>query len=297
MENNLQCLLEQMSDGLYFTDPDRRITYWNKAAERISGYSAEEVVGSKCSDNILVHVDEAGTSLCLKKCPLAATMEDGTVREATVFLHHKQGHRLPVRVRVVQMRNTKGEITGGAEIFTDATNDKCIESRIKELEELVLIDSLTKLSNRRHVETELERLFHERMRHQLSFGVLFLDLDHFKEVNDTYGHNGGDKVLNTVGSTLKSCARPYDLFGRWGGEEFVGLIRNIDKDALSLVGERIRLLVENTQIHLPENTLHVTTSIGATLALPEDDKDSIIARADKNMYLSKENGRNRLTMG
>ena len=98
-EDLYRTIVENMHDGLYFVDRERRITYWNRGAERITGYSAAEVVGTSCADNILVHVDALGRQLCQGSCPLIAAMADGAAHEAEVFLHHKQGHRLPVWVR------------------------------------------------------------------------------------------------------------------------------------------------------------------------------------------------------
>jgi len=94
-----QDLLDQISDGVYFVTLDRRITYWNGGAERITGYGAHEVLGHRCSEGILRHVDDTGQQLCLHGCPLAAVMKDGRPREAHLYLHHKDGHRVPVTVR------------------------------------------------------------------------------------------------------------------------------------------------------------------------------------------------------
>jgi PAS domain S-box-containing protein len=93
-----QDLLDQISDGVYFVTPQRRITYWNAGAERLTGYNAHEVLGRSCAEGILRHVDNAGQQLCLRGCPLAAVMEDGKSREALVYLQHKDGHCVPVMV-------------------------------------------------------------------------------------------------------------------------------------------------------------------------------------------------------
>ncbi len=105
-------VFDRLSDGVYFVTPTRQITFWNAAAERITGYQRQEVLGSSCSDGILNHVDETGTNLCLAGCPLAATMEDGKGREASVFLHHKSGHRVPVLVRSAPIRDADSNIVG-----------------------------------------------------------------------------------------------------------------------------------------------------------------------------------------
>ena len=296
MQLNYKSIFESIQDGVYFVDRDRRITYWNNAAERITGYSEKEVVGAGCMDNILIHIDEEGTALCKGLCPLAAAMEDGNARQAEVYLHHKRGHRVPVSVRATPLRDKAGNIIGGVELFSDISSKKALQDRIKELEKLALIDGLTGLSNRKHVECELSARFHEKERYGLDFGVLFMDIDHFKKINDTWGHVRGDAVLKTVSETFRASTRSYDLVGRWGGEEFVGIIRNVDNQLLGKVGERFRMLVEKTRIENFQAPFSVTISVGATLAFPEDTPESIIKRADEYLYESKKNGRNRLTI-
>ena len=99
IENYYRDVLENLQAGVYFTDTHRRITYWNKGAENITGYSSEEVIGSSCMDNLLVHIDGKGNNLCTGKCPLSESIKDGRTREIRIFLHHKDGHRVPVWVR------------------------------------------------------------------------------------------------------------------------------------------------------------------------------------------------------
>ena len=296
MQYNYKSIFESLQDGVYFADRDRRITYWNKAAERITGYSEKEVVGSRCMDNLLIHIDERGTTLCQGLCPLAAAMEDGNARQAEVYLHHKRGHRVPVSVRTTPLRDEAGNVIGGAELFSDISSKKALQDKIRELEKLALIDGLTGLSNRKHIEGELTARFQEKERYGLDFGVLFMDIDHFKNINDTFGHGGGDTVLKTVSDTFQASTRSYDLVGRWGGEEFVGIIRNVDHQLLGKVGERFRMLVEKTRIEYSRTPFSVTISVGATLAIPKDTPISIIERADEYLYESKKNGRNRLTL-
>jgi diguanylate cyclase (GGDEF)-like protein/PAS domain S-box-containing protein len=297
MKLDYQSLLANISDGVYFTDRNRSIIYWNKAAEEITGYRADEVVGHHCQDNILIHVDAKGRSLCKSLCPLAHTMQDLEPRQGHVFLHHKLGHRIPVHVRTTPLMDEKGELVGGAEFFTEERAHESMHQRIRELQHLALLDPLTELPNRYHLEIEIEARFHEMQRMGLSFGLLFMDIDHFKDFNDSYGHQTGDKVLQTVARTLRAATRPFDLVGRWGGEEFLGVIRSVNEDALVEIGERLRQLVGSSSVPYQQQRLQATISIGATLARAEDTMEGLINRADALMYTSKQNGRNRLTLG
>jgi diguanylate cyclase (GGDEF)-like protein/PAS domain S-box-containing protein len=290
-------IIENLHDGLYLVDRDRVITYWNKAAEQISGFTADEVVGQSCSDNILTHVDGEGNSLCTGMCPLAATIADEKPREAEVYMHHKDGHRIPVSIRVSTLTDRDGNTIGGIELFTDISNQAANELRVKELEKLALLDNLTQLANRNYIEGEIKSRFEEKKRFNVPFGIFFIDIDHFKKFNDTYGHDVGDDVLKFIANTFVANARPFDLYGRWGGEEFIGIIRNIKGQDLEELGNRLRLLIENSYIIHENEKLCVTISIGATLVNEKDTIDSLIKRADTLLYKSKAAGRNCLTIG
>ena len=293
----IERIIENLHDGLYLVDQDRIITYWNKAAEQISGFIANDVVGKSCADNILTHVDINGNNLCTAMCPLAATIADGKPREAEVYMHHKDGHRIPVSVRVSTLTDTGGNVIGGIELFTDISNQAANELRVKELEKMALLDKLTQLANRNYIEKEIQSRFEEKKRFNVPFGILFIDVDHFKIFNDSYGHDVGDEVLKFVSNTFVTNARPFDLYGRWGGEEFIGIIRNINGGDLELLGNRLRLLVENSYMIHENKKLFVTVSIGATLVNENDNIDTLIKRADTLLYKSKAEGRNCLTIG
>lgn len=290
-------IVENMQDGVYFVDRDRRITYWNRAAERITGYSATEVVGHGCADNFLVHVDATGRQLCEGSCPLAESMQDGRVHEAEVYLHHKQGHRLPVWVRTSPIVGPDGSFMGAVETFSDISVRLALREQVEVLRTLALVDPLTNLPNRRHLEAQVHARLEELRRSRVGFGMLFLDIDRFKEVNDRYGHAVGDQVLTVVGRTLSLSVRPFDVVGRWGGEEFAGIIAHADRAMLSGVAERLRVLVAQSRAQTAEGELTITVSIGATLAEPGDKPDSLLRRADALMYASKAQGRNRVTVG
>ena len=115
-------VLDNIYDGVYFLDVDRRILFWNKGAERITGHRSEDVLGRPCADDILCHVDDHGRSLCRDGCPAAEVLEDGQRRESEVYLLHKNGYRVPVRIRVAPIEDAEGHIVGAMEIFSDDTS-------------------------------------------------------------------------------------------------------------------------------------------------------------------------------
>ena len=288
-------LLNDLFEGVYFVDKDRGITFWNRGAERITGYSAEEMLGRYCYDNLLNHVDEAGNQLCLNGCPLHATLQDGNPRSAQVYLHHKSGHRVRVDVKIRPLF-INGEIIGATEVFSSAELSDCSEIGIKAMERLALFDQLTQLPNRRYIDTFLENQFRDYESLGIPFGVLMLDLDFFKRINDTYGHAVGDLMLKMVAGTFQSAMRKNDFVGRWGGEEFVAVLRGVTHLELRMIAEKVCRLVAQSGLPRGEECLKVTVSISCTMALTTDNAFTLIQRADQALYQSKREGRNRVSI-
>jgi diguanylate cyclase (GGDEF)-like protein/PAS domain S-box-containing protein len=283
-------LLDNLADGIYFTDMDGRIVYWSKGAEHVSGYNGSEVLGKRCNENILMHIDASGCSLCHDGCPLRAAALKGEVNEADVFLLHKTGARIPIHMRTLPLRDSTGKIIGAVEVFRDNTIHARMAERLAKMEELALLDSLTGLPNRRYLLTQIYAHLEEFRRAGWTFGILFIDIDDFKMINDKYGHDTGDRMLGMVAKTLDANSRFFDAVGRWGGEEFVAIIHNIQFNVLKDIAERFRMLVEQSAL----NSLHVTISVGGTLAVIEDDPESVVRRADSNLYKAKKAGKNRI---
>ena len=121
-----------------------------------------------------------------------------------------------------------------------------------------------------------------------------MDVDHFKKVNDTYGHDTGDRVLRMVARTLGASLRSVDALGRWGGEEFVAVVSNATGEQLRVAAERCRALVAQSALEVGQHQVRVTISIGAALARAEDTTESLLERVDRSMYRAKVGGRNRV---
>jgi diguanylate cyclase (GGDEF)-like protein/PAS domain S-box-containing protein len=291
-EHYYQNVLDNIYDGVYFVDRSRKILFWNKGAERITGYSAGEVVGKRCQDEILNHVDAEGRPMCQGRCPIAATLADGLPRHSDMYIRHRDGYRMPVSVRVSPIAEPNGTISGAVQVFNDNWSKEAAMQRIKELEELTLLDPLTGLGNRRYTEVSVRTRLDETRRYGWTFGLLFMDIDHFKHVIDTYGHDVGDEVLRMVAKTLVNGLRPFDMLGRWGGEEFVGIIHNMPEESLGSVAQRCRGLVEHSSLPAEGDVVAVTICVGAALARTDDTVTDLVRRADELMYRGKRAGGN-----
>jgi len=293
-------ILENLDEGVYFVDTTRKITYWNKAAEKITGYKSGEVVGSFCYDNILKHVDNFGNKLCINGCPLHLTIHDGNKRSVEVYLFHKNGHRVRVFVRTISLKNTEGIIIGAIEIF-NSYESKVLnvleEKAVNDLKELAYKDQLTSLFNRQYMYDYIQLKLLEYEHFKKDFAIIFIDIDHFKNINDEYGHDIGDEVIKMVANTLKNYIRTDDIAVRWGGEEFILLCSGISDHYLNEFADLLKILVSESGYNYNNESISVTISIGATKVKAHDTKDKVINRADQLMYESKKNGRNMVTIG
>ena len=290
-------VLDNVREGVYVTDRHRTITYWNKGAEEITGYRREEVLGSSCRFNILTHIDNEGRQLCDEGCPIMQSLEEEKIVDVEVYLHHKEGYRLPVHIRTAPIRNASGVVVGACEVFSDISSRITTAKKIKDLKRLAMLDPLTNLANRRYVDLCLKWRLNEVRKADMPVGLIFYDIDHFKEINDTYGHDLGDLVIKMVANTLVKSSRGLDIVGRWGGEEFIEIIPNATKDHLEMIAERNRMLVENSDLDLGPDDIRVTVSVGATFIRKDDTEASVVKRVDGLMYSSKQGGRNRVTFG
>jgi two-component system, cell cycle response regulator len=167
------------------------------------------------------------------------------------------------------------------------------------LRDLATRDSLTGLWNRAAILDFLANELARASRQKSSVGLLLLDVDHFKQVNDTFGHLIGDEVLRRVSQSLRTATRLYDAVGRYGGEEFLIVLPGCDETNAVSHAERLRAAVSRVSINTPTGTVSVAVSLGVTVfdSQRDDDSNELIARADAGLYLAKQNGRNRVEIG
>lgn len=288
-------LLDNLGEGVYFVDNERKIEYWNEAAEELTGFSKEEVLGKYCYDNIMKHIDCKGVELCNNGCPLAATAKDGKMRKMELYLHHKEGHRVPVTVKAIPVMDDNQTITGAIEIFYSNVSQMHKE-KILELEKLAMTDGLTGVANRLYTEKTLGEKIEIFKINKTKFALAFIDVDYFKKFNDNYGHDVGDKVLKVVASTLAKNINENEFIGRWGGEEFVIILEVATNEILATRLNILRILIEKSELIYNEKALNVTVSIGGAIIKENDSKDDLVKNADSLMYQSKKNGRNRVTV-
>jgi len=291
-----RAILESMQEAVCAFDRNHRISFWNRAAEKLTGYRADEVIGRTCHDGILVHVDQEGRALCSNGCMLRRVVNTGQPDELDVYLRHKEGYRVPTRVCCTPLRDASGAVVGGLQVFSQNAASIATTERIRHLERLSYLDPLTGLANRRYATMILRQRCEELERYEWAFGVLLLDIDNLKEINDLYGHDAGDVVLRTVAKTLLYGTRPFDVKGRWGGDEFIVIVTNVDELGLTQAAQRFRGLIESTRAKYGDAVLKTTVSVGAALARQGESSRQLVRRADEELYESKTGGKNRVSV-
>jgi diguanylate cyclase (GGDEF)-like protein/PAS domain S-box-containing protein len=295
-KNFTEILLNNVHDGIYFVDQDCRIFFWNNGAEQITGFDLSTVNGRKCSDNIISPVDESGKNLCEEDCPIKQALSDGQIHTIEAYLQHKEGHRLPVSIRAFPILGEYGEVVAAVETFNDISPRFLMPQHKRELKRMQLLDPLTEVGNQRFLEIHIQSRLEEIKKYRIPFGLLYIDVDHLKEVNDSYGKPVGDQILRSIAQTITNNTRFFDIVGRWDSDEFLAVVLNVDENKLDFVGNKIRLLVEKSNITMGSKLVRVTVSAGATQALRVDSLDVLITRARSLMDQSKWLGRNKVSV-
>ncbi|MFH1688622.1 MAG: diguanylate cyclase [Candidatus Eisenbacteria bacterium] len=290
-------ILDNLYDGVWLLNSDRQITHWNEGAEKLTGYTADEMLGADCREKKLVHLSKEGVDLCDSICPLLETDNLRDIREAQVYIRHKEGHLVPAHARMVPLRDADGRIVGAAEIFSGRSVGDEIEKRLEELERLARLDVLTRLPNRRYVEEAVAAHVAELERFDRYFGLMMIDLDGFAKMNEKFGNDSGDDVLRMIARTWFLAARPFDTVARWEDDTFAVIGVHLDHEGLRAMAERFIMLLSNLLKPWDRSALGIEASFGATMVRRGDSSDSIFLRAEKTLGDAKLRGGGQLVVG
>ena len=272
-------VVDCLGEGISIKDLDFRILYQNRSITELFG----NLIGKACYENF-------GLTGPCQDCPTIKTLNDGQVHSAC---RHYQRDDVTFHIESTAslLRDSRGTVTGSVEIIRD------ISERIKSeqtIRDMAFHDPLTGLANRRLFEDRLEQAVAKSRRYGMRFGLLSLDLDHFKTINDSLGHEAGDQVLVEAAERIKTCCkRDIDTISRQGGDEFCIIVADCgDKEQLAAIAEK--LLIQFSQpFQLADSLLQVSTSIGVSI-FPDNgsDKKELEIASDRAMYAAKKAGRN-----
>lgn len=276
--------VEQIDDIVYMTDKFGTISYVNNAYCTHTGYDREEVIGQNS------RISKSGVHNREFYKELWTTILDGKVYRNTLVNRKKNGDLYYEKKTITPLKDEDHVIIGFVSTGKDVTEETMLH---QEIERIATIDQLTGIYNRHKFE-ELFALESERSRRFLQpLSLILIDIDHFKSVNDTHGHDVGDKVLVQLAATVQENIRKIDVFARWGGEEFLVLCPSTDRENVREFAEKLRVAVENTLFPVVGK---ITISLGVSLFDPQDSFSELFKRADQGLYYAKEHGRNQVGM-
>ncbi|MGH8049108.1 MAG: diguanylate cyclase domain-containing protein [Arenimonas sp.] len=279
-ESRMRSITDNIPALIAQFDKDQRYLFANDYISRIFGiktsdmigHTMQEIRGDKIYADLKPHVEEA-----LKGSPVSFEGE-GNVG----------GNQYYYQSNYVPDRDSDGNVQGFFALTFDITQLKTAEAK---LEKLARIDSLTGVANRRHFEERLGAALAHSRRQQTAIALLYLDIDHFKSINDTHGHSVGDVVIQTFAKRLKACVREVDLVARLGGDEFVVLIENARADSGEIIAKKLLGVMKQAIIH-EEHSLQITTSIGVAYCTRTSTAEALLNVADQALYAAKAAGRN-----
>lgn len=279
-------VLNHLDEGVYFTDLNKNILYWNSGIQTISGHQMEQNNTLTCCQ-LIHHVGINGESLCDKQCPINKVLQDGEPLESSMFIRHKEGHLVPVTVKTFPVIKND-QIVGVIEILSDNTQKNFVHEKVKALTKAAYIDSLSGLVNKQYIESRLELMLKEIPKKRESFGVLYININGFRAINELYGVTIADKVLRMVATTLSPYITSPNLIGRWHGASFIAILDTANKTVPIMLASKIKMVISESAFPINGETIQVTISVGYTNSQPLDSLDYIIERATKASLEEKE---------
>lgn len=289
-------------------DKDARVVIWNKAAEKISGYSEEEVLGSSDVWELLYPDEEYRNTIYAKA--LDVINQGEVLMDFETTIRRKDGSSRILSWNSHDVKDDKGEVIGSLALARDVTelhaSQKKLEQLTLELEQtnkhllhLSEVDELTGLYNRRYMESVLNYEWERHIRNDALLSLIYIDIDHFKEYNDTYGHHFGDRVLTETASIMKhSVRRSTDKLARFGGEEFALILPETGHNEAVSIAEKLHQDVAQRKIEHKGSIVSdiLTVSVGVVTIRPSRSEtiDKLKNEADKALYNAKKLGRNRV---
>ncbi|MGI3212855.1 sensor domain-containing diguanylate cyclase [Roseovarius tibetensis] len=284
-----QAAVEAAYDAVLITDaelelPGPRIVYVNPAFSRMTGYSLDEIIGKTPR---IMQGPETDWSVIRR---LRDDLEHDRTFEGKSKNYRKDGSAFIMEWTIAPVLDEDDQVTHYVALQRDVTER---ERLLEMLQHQALFDGLTGALNRTETERLLSIEVEGARRYNGPLSMIMFDIDNFKAVNDKYGHNVGDEVLRRIAQAVLSRMRTVDYFGRWGGEEFAVLLPQTSLDGAKALAEDLRALIEGLEF---DDDLKVTASFGVAARLDETEATALIERADRALYVSKDSGRNQVSV-
>lgn len=288
-----QQLIDSMHDGVIFVDVQSEIFLWSKGAERLTGVSSSAASGRHFVPSLLDMCNTAGRRVRDEACPVARALTSGAQLRQRLEILGRQGGHVAIDLHAIPVHTHDGDLLGATVVLHDAEPEASLEEKCEALHAEVTKDPMTKVANRAEFD-RMQALFMEA--HQqagLPCSLIMSDIDHFKHINDTYGHQVGDEAIISVANLLKGMCRSGDLVARYGGEEFAVLCADCNMVDAAGRAEQIRRKLAETQ-HPSLGAKRITASFGVSQQQPGDTPEAMLRRADLGLLTAKGRGRNQV---
>jgi diguanylate cyclase (GGDEF)-like protein/PAS domain S-box-containing protein len=288
-----QILLDSMHDGVVFVDSQSIIRMWSKGAERLTGVSSGAATGRVLSPSLLDMCDQGTRRIAEEACPVAKSIRTNAQLRQRLFILGRQGAHVAVNLHAIPVQAVDGTVQGATIVLHDAQPVASLEEKCEALHAEVTRDPMTKVANRAEFD-RMQALFIEA--HQqagLPCSLMMIDIDHFKNINDTYGHQAGDEAIIGLANLLSSMCRAGDLVARYGGEEFAVLCADCTNADAAARAEQFRARLSETS-HRCLGNKRITASFGVTELQAGDTSETMLRRSDRALLMAKQQGRNQV---
>jgi diguanylate cyclase (GGDEF)-like protein/PAS domain S-box-containing protein len=277
-------ILDGLQIGVSVLDLQKKIVFWSDGAQQITGYARIDVLGHFCTDNILLHCDQTSCEMCNEKCPITTALHDASPVEAMSFIHHKSGHRTPVRTWAIPLRDKHGSIIGIIQTFESEfavaglnPNERSMNDR--SMKERGCLDETTGLPNQAMMQSHLREMLGTFAELQIPFGIICIEAHELGQFRARYGHEAATSMLQVLARTLRNSVWPADFVGRWSEGRFLVILSGCGEDALQAVSERMLKLMAGATIQWWGEQLSVAVSMGRSATLTGDTVESLLQRA------------------
>lgn len=289
-----QRLLESMHDGVIFFDQAGKVVVWNQGAVELTGLSKESVHHKEWHPQIADMRDMEGNTTKLRSCPVRCCLKETkeTTQRMTVT-NRSTCERIAVNVHMMPVNDAVGRCHGAIMVLHDVTSEYSLEACVQNLHTKATVDALTGVHNRAEFDRRHRELVELHSRSEQPMSLVICDIDRFKMINDTFGHQAGDIALVSFARLIESLSRDIDTVARYGGEEFVLICPGCDLETAALKAEKIRRSLAGVRQPALKHTV-MTASFGVTQFQQGDTPDLMLKRADAALYRAKELGRNRV---
>lgn len=288
-----QTLTRQSHEAIAFIDLQSTVTFWNEGAERLTGLGANAVCGKRFSPAIFKLGTKTGSLITEENCPVQQVLRTKQQHMDRYEIWGRAEKYLNVDLQVIPVLSNKKQFLGVVLTMRDVSSEASLEEKCQSLQNATTKDPMTQVANRAEFDRMLQAYLATHQEAGMSFCLVMADIDHFKRVNDDYGHQAGDQVILAFAGLLKSQCRSGDLVARYGGEEFAILCADCDLEAAISRAEQLRRGIAE-MIHSQLGSKNVTASFGVTELQDNDTPESILKRADQALYIAKEQGRNQV---